>query len=213
LLRTALLECTRHFPEPEIEEQSWKGPIVFENAELTVEAVPVDHTVPCLAYALVEKPGYHPDLTKLANGVLRSGSWVAGALELLRTGAPSDTMIEIQGGRFPLGTLADQYFLHSRGVRVAYVTDTYWSDTVRPGLLKLAHRAHRLYCDSYYAHAQSKQAATHRHMTATTTAEFAKLAKVDELVLIHFAPRYAGRYHALIEEARAIFPNVTADLG
>lgn len=212
-LQVGLLECTRHFPEPHIQESAWPGPVVYANADLAIEAVPVDHTVPCLAFALVEKTGYHPDPARLATGALRPGRWVSEALNLLRSGAPADTPLEIQGGRYTLGTLGEQYFTISRGARIAYVTDTAWSEAVFPGLLKLARRAHRLYCDSYYAQAQSRQAATHRHMTATQAAEFAQQAKVDELVLMHLAPRYAGRYEALVEEARAIFPRVSAELG
>jgi ribonuclease Z len=48
-------------------------------------------------------------------------------------------------------------------------------------------------------------------MTASQAAEFARAANVDELILIHFASRYAGRYGQLVDEARAIFPNVSAD--
>jgi ribonuclease Z len=207
-----LLECSRRFPEPEVTEKEWPGPVLFENDDLRVETCPADHTVPCLAFALVEKAGYHPDPDKLAAGALRPGAWVEEALALLRGQAPADTVLEIQGGRFTLGVLSERYFAASRGARVAYVTDTLWSESVRPGLLRLAHRAQRLYCDSYYSQAQAKQAATHRHMTATQAAEFAGLARVDRLVLMHFAPRYAGRYDALVEEARAVFPNVSADL-
>ncbi len=211
-LRSALLECSRRFPEPEIGEAEWQGPLIYENADLTIEAVFVDHTVACLAFALVERTGYHPDPARLAAGALRPGPWVSEVLSLLRSGAPAETQLEIHGGRFTLGMLGEQYFAISRGARVAYVTDTAWSESVIPGLLKLARRAHRLYCDSYYAQAQSRQAATHRHMTATQAAEFAQLAKVDELVLIHLAPRYAEGYEALVEEARAIFPKVSAEL-
>src|SRR5262249_9072317 len=121
-------------------------------AELTVEAAHVDHTVPCLAFALVEKPG----------------------------------------------------------ARVAYVTDTLWSEQTRPALVRLAGRADRLYCDSFYSHEQLAQAQKHRHMTATQAAELARDARVGELVLIHFASRYEGRYDALVAEARAIFPRVSA---
>jgi ribonuclease Z len=211
-LRTGLLECSRRFPEPDVTEKDWPGPVLFENDDLRVEACPADHTVPCLAFALVEKAGYHPDPDKLAAGALRPGAWVEEALVLLRGQAPADTVLEIQGGRFTLGVLGERYFAASRGARVAYVTDTLWSEAVRPGLLRLAHRARRLYCDSYYSQAQAKQAATHRHMTAAQAAEFAGLARVDNLTLMHFAPRYAGRYDALVEEARAVFPNTSADL-
>jgi ribonuclease Z len=155
--RSARLECSRHFPEPEVVEAAWTGPVIYENADRAVEAAATDHTVPGLAYALVEKGGGDP-------------------------------------------------------VRVAYVTDTAWSEAVRPGLVRLAHRAYRLYCDSYYAAAQADRAARYRHMTATCAAELAREAQVEQLVLMHFAPRYAGHYEELVEEARAIFPRVSADL-
>jgi ribonuclease Z len=80
-------------------------------------------------------------------------------------------------------------------------------------LLRLAHRAERLYCDSYYAGAQAQQAAQHRHMTASNAADFARQAEVECLILMHFATRYAGQYTALVDEAKAIFPNVSTDLG
>jgi ribonuclease Z len=212
-LRSADLECARKFPKPDIVETAWKRPVVYENEDLTVEATPVDHTVPCLAFALVEKTGYHPDPAKLAGGVLRPGPWIGEVLRLLRARAAPNRTLDIQGGQFTLATLRDQYFTRSRGGRVAYVTDTAWSDRVKPALVKLAHRAVRLYCDCFYRSDQSSRAQLYRHMTAPQAAEFAKLARVEELVLMHFASRYAGRYEVLLNEARALFPRTTADLG
>jgi ribonuclease Z len=209
--RTGLLECAKHFPEPRVEEAPWRGLVIYENDDLKVEAAHADHSVPCLSFALVERTGYHADPAKLASGVLRPGRWVTEVLGLLRTGADAQTPLEIDGGRFTLAALAEGYFSVSGGGRVAYITDTAWTDASRPGLLRLASRARRLYCDSYYAQAQAKRAVLHRHMTAPQAAEVAKLAKVEELVLIHFAPRYAGRYADLVEEARAIFPKTTAE--
>jgi ribonuclease Z len=212
--RIARLECARRFPEPEVVEAVLRGavPVIYQNQDLAVEATRVDHTVPCLAFALVEKPGHHPDPAKLAVGPLRPGPWVAGVLERLRGGATPETPIEIEGGRFTLGDLAQRYFTSSKGGRLAYVTDTAWSESARPRLLKLAHRAKRLYCDSYYATAQIRQAQTYRHMTAEQAAELATAARVEELVLIHFAPRYKGRYHQLLQEAQSIFPRAVAEL-
>jgi ribonuclease Z len=208
--KTALLDCARKFPEPEVKEEPWPGPVVFQNADITVEAVPTDHTAPGLAYALVERAGYHPDPSKLANGLLRPGKWVEDVLKRLRAGEDDETLIEIGGGKFPLGTLGEQYFAKSRGARTAFVTDTVWSEAVRPGLVRLARKAARLYCDSYYAFADLKQAQKHRHMTATQAAELAKTAGVEQLILMHFGPRYAGEYEALVEEARELFPRTSA---
>jgi ribonuclease Z len=49
-------------------------------------------------------------------------------------------------------------------------------------------------------------------MMAPQSAELARRAKVGELVLMHFSTRYAGEYEQLVEEARAVFPNVRAEL-
>jgi ribonuclease Z len=152
---SARLECCRHFPEPEVHDEAWPGPVLYENAGRVVEAAWTDHTAPGLAYALADK------------------------------GGPT---------------------------RVAFVTDTAWSEASRAGLLRLAHGAYRLFCDCYYADAQRERADRHRHMTARDAAEFARAADVAQLVLMHFAPRYVGHYEELVAEARAIFPRVSADL-
>lgn len=89
--RRGRLECTRRFPPPEITEEAWTTPTCHENEELTVEAVAVEHTVPCLAYAMAEKPGYHPDSERLQNGLLKPGRWVGEVLHRLRSGAPHGT--------------------------------------------------------------------------------------------------------------------------
>lgn len=211
--RTAVLECAKRFAEPEVTEQPWSGRVCYSNDDLEVEAVAVDHTAPCLAYAMAERSGFHPDPDKLAAGLLRSGGWVGEALRLLRADAPGGTRLEIQGGSFTLDALAKQYFVESPGARIAYVTDTQWTDDLRPKLVKLARGAWRLYCDSYYARKEAKNAATHRHMMAHQSGELAKLARVEQLVLIHFAPRYAGRYQMLVDEAAEVFSRVTAELG
>lgn len=211
-LRSARLECTRRFPRPKVREVEWVDPVIYENGDLKIEAAHVDHTVPCLAYALVEKPVLFPDAGRIAAASLTRGPWIGEALKLIRTGAPPETQVKVNGQPQPLGELTDRYFTRSSGSRIAYVTDTAWSDPVRPALLRLAAGASRLYCDSFYAHEQIQQAETYRHMTATQAAEFALAAGVRELILIHFSTRYAGRYAALVDEARAQFPHVSAEI-
>ncbi len=211
-MRSALLECAQRFPLPVEVETAWAGPVVYENADLRVEACEADHTVPCWVYALVEKPGYHLDPEKLARGPLRRGPWVGEVLARLRRGEPAESEVEISGGRFTLGALAQRYFTDAPGARLAYITDTAWSAKSRPGLVQLAQGAARLYCDCFYATAQADRAALHHHMTVSDMAELARLAGVEQVVLIHFSTRYEGDYDKLVEEARRLFPNVRAEI-
>jgi ribonuclease Z len=210
--RVGKLECVKSFALGEVQESDWPGPAIWANADVEMEACPTDHTVPGLAYALIEKPGYHPDPHKLQTGTLRPGPWVAESLALLRARAKGVTVLSIDGVDFTLAWLRDRFFGRSTGARLTFIVDTQFSEKVKPGLLRLADKARRLYCDSYYSIAQAKQAAQHRHMTTVQAAELATLAGVEELVLIHFASRYQGRYHTLVEEARGAFPRTRAEL-
>ncbi len=211
-LRSAVLECRKRFPEPEITETPWNGTDpIFDNDDVAVEAGLVDHAVPCLAFAMREKPGFALDTARLETGLLRPGTWIGEVHQALVEGAMERRSIEVEGCRLSVRTLADRYFKASPGARIAYITDTAWSDASRPVLLRLAAKADRLYCDSFYSENEAKSAEKHRHMTATRAANLAKEAKVQELVLIHFAKRYAGNYGRLVEEARKIFPRTRAE--
>ncbi len=166
-------------------------------AGIHVEAAFADHTVPCLAFALVEEPGYHPDPEKLASGSLRPGPWVGQVLTRLRSGEAPDALddhlrrsiLARRPGRRLLRAVAEL----ASGLRHRHRLER--RSPARPAP-KLAHRAWRLYCDSFYSRRELKQAEKHRHMTATQAAEFAREAKVESLVLIHFASRYEGRYES-----------------
>lgn len=210
-LRSAELVCARRFPPPTIEERPREGIRIYDDGNLAVEAIAVDHTVPCLAYALVERDGLHPDRDRLQAGPLRAGPWINQVFDAVLAGQEPDHLIEVAGGRFHLGELIDHYFVHSRGARIAFVTDTAWSEAVQTPLLRLAKNAQRLYCDCFYAAREAKKAAQYHHMTTDNVGEFAAQARVEELVLIHFSERYAGRYQKLVDEVRKHFPKTSAE--
>ena len=211
-IRSGILRCSHRFPEPEVSEQPWVAPVVWEQGGLRVEAIHVEHTVACLAYALVEVDGVHPDRDKIASSPIKPGDWIGTVLDQLRRpDADLDSEVELFGGRFSLRALEQLAFSRSPGSRIAYVTDTAWTDTSMPRLTKLAQRADRLYCDSFYSEKQARQADKYRHMTATRAAELAKRARVKDLVLMHFARRYAGRYDELLSEAQIVFPKARAE--
>jgi ribonuclease Z len=208
-LTRARLECTRKFPPPEPKVEPRTGREVYANHLCSVEGVFVDHTVPCLAYALVEKPGWHIDQKALSHGLLRAGDWIREVARLLEAGADRETRITAAGLSLTLGQLAETYFRKTGGGRLAYITDTLWSDGVRESLVSLCRGADVLYCDSFYAIAQRSAADKHRHMTTRDAADLATRGKVGELVPMHFGGRYRGRYDALVEEIRGGFARVT----
>jgi ribonuclease Z len=209
-LRRGHLDCGRRFPPPVIEETPRTGPVVFENDTIAVEACAADHTVPCLSYAVIEKPGWFLDQAALQKSQLKPGPWIGEILSRLRRGDDLASPVKIDDGEFPWKAIVQRLFRRSTGSRLAFITDTAWTETVRPQLLALAHRATRLYCDAFYSQKHADKARQHRHLTAQQAGELARLARVEELVLMHFSQRYAGRYEPLLEEARTEFPGATA---
>lgn len=209
---SARLDCGRRFPPPEVQKTPRNGLAIFETETLSVDACEADHTVPCLSYAVAEKPGYYLDPQALAGGCLKPGPWIGEVLTHLRSEQPQEPSLKIDGGLYMIKDLAARYFKLSTGARLAFITDTLMSPAARPRLLKLARGATRLYCDSFYLDTQKSSAEKHRHTTARQAAEFAAEAGVEELILIHFAGRYVGRYDRLVDEARSIFPEVKAEI-
>ena len=206
--RRAKLECRRRFPKPKIEEYEIKQGVIFEGAETRVEAARADHVIPCLAYAMVERPGFHLREDKLERGLLKPGLWTTEVLRALSAGdVDPKQRINIQGGSFSVAELGKQYFKRTRGVRVAFVTDTTMADHVSAGLLRLARGAYQLYCDSFYLEKDAARAEKFRHLTAAGAARFAAQAGVDQLVQMHYSQRYRGQFQALLDEAREVFPN------
>jgi ribonuclease Z len=157
---------------------------------------PIEHTVPGIAYALVEdqrpgkfnvkkarelgiKPG--PNFSKLQAGQ---------SIEL-----PSGRVVkpeEVMGPPRP-------------GRKLVYANDTRPCDEV----VKLAHDADVLLYDCTLNDELADKAIEGGHSTPTEAAQVAKEANVRQLILIHISPRYTDPT-MLVEQAKRIFPNTIA---
>ena len=153
----------------------------------------VDHSVPSIAYALVEderpgkfypekaialgvKPG--PDFSSLKKGEsikLRDGSVVK----------PEQVMGPTRPGR-----------------KIVYAGDTRPCDHV----VELSRDADVLIHDCTLDDELADKAAESAHSTPSEAAEVAKRAKVKQLVLLHVSPRYKSEA-VLLKQAKKVFPN------
>jgi len=171
--------------------------VVYQDEEISVEAVPVRHRVPAFAYAVKEpeRPGaFQADRAKQLGvppgplfGQLKRGEtiWL-----------PDGRKIE---GKELVGPPVP-------GRKVVYTGDTEPCDAV----IQLARNADLLIHESTYAHAELRLARRSAHSTAREAAEVARAANARALILTHFSPRYENEegltLDDLLHEARAIFP-------
>lgn len=210
----ALFACERKLAREELApDPPTRSSLVLATRECRVRYALASHTVPCLAWALDVRRGWRFDRDKARGRSLQPGLWVQRVIaELEQPRSRRAGEVEVEGGRYRLEDLVRDCFTLEPAVRIAFVTDTRDDPETRPGLVKLAWRADRLYCDAYYREREARQAKTHGHLLAREAGALARDARVRSLVLMHLAPRYRGQWEALVREARAVFPDTHAEL-
>ena len=165
---------------------------VFSTEELTVTALPLHHSVPCIGFCVQEK-----DRRKIHMN------------ELQKKGVPEGPLLkELQKGNAitykDVVIKADEVSTIKKGVSVAFLFDT----ALCQSCTSLAEKVTCLVAEATYEHALVEKAEEYLHMTATQAATVAAQANVQQLILTHFSQRYKD-VTPLLEEAQAIFPNTS----
>ncbi len=175
------LRTSHHHPafEVRVSEPPYRGD------GFRVEALPLEHVIPCLGFALIEddRPGRFDRETARALGFEPGPAYA----ELVRNRDP-----RVCGPPRP-------------GARIAYCTDT------RPAQnsIELARGADLLIHESTYAGDLSREAHERFHSTCVDAARIAAAANAKRLMLTHFSTRYTD-VAPLVAEAREVFANTEA---
>ncbi|MDJ0835613.1 MAG: ribonuclease Z [Acidobacteriota bacterium] len=166
--------------------------VIFENDELTIEALPLDHGVDTLGYRLVEKDARRMLPKKLAELGIKGPD--IGCLQ-------REGVIEHNGRTVHVESVSELRM----GQRVAFVMDT----RLCANAFKLAEKADLFICESTYLKSELKDARANGHLTATQAAEIADKSGARKLVLTHFSQRYLDNA-PFVKEAMEIHKNCVA---
>ena len=168
--------------------------VVHEGDGFYIRAFPLQHTKTCVGYTLEElnRPGeFNPEKARALNvpvgplwSKLQSGESVLSADG--KTVTPEQVMGAPRSGR-----------------KVSYVTDTLYL----PSIAKEVQGSDLLFCEGMFESALEQTAAEKKHMTAAQAATIARDAKVKQMAMIHYSPRYTDKeLKLLLDEAQKIFP-------
>ncbi|BFH62169.1 ribonuclease Z [Paenibacillus azoreducens] len=181
--------------EYELEVIEHTGGIVFEDEDVTVESLLLDHRIDSYGYRIAEKdkPG-SLDLKRLAEYGLKPGP----AYGRLKRGES----IDLGNGK----TLHPDDVLGQpkKGRIVTILGDTRPCDNV----IELARDADLLVHEATFMHDLKESAYNYHHCTSIQAAEAAVAAGAKELILTHFSSRYKDQEHLqpLLDEAQSVFP-------
>ncbi|MCD6324948.1 ribonuclease Z [Candidatus Bathyarchaeota archaeon] len=168
--------------------------LVCQEREYEIRSAWAEHSVPSLAYALIEKPRpgrFNPERA-ISLGVPRGPLW-----SRLQRGED----VKLPDGRIvkPRDVLGPPRM----GRKIVHVGDTKPSRVIAD----FAFGANVLIHEATFADDLAERAEEDLHSTPSGAALVAKKAEVKLLILTHISARY-GDTKVLLEEAKKIFPNV-----
>ncbi len=166
--------------------------LVFENQQITIHTIPMDHGVPCSGFLFKEKEKrrrIHREVFSDLNLSPLEISRLKNGEDLLN----SDGSIKYENSKLTLDP-------HPR-FSYAYCSDTKYN----PGIVDQIKDVNLLYHESTFADDMEKRAHNTFHSTAKEAASIAKEANVGKLILGHFSARYR-ELDVILEEAKTVFP-------
>lgn len=175
-----------------VEKPFSKSGVIFQDDNLTIETLPLEHSVESWGYRFTESNGINLLPEKLKEFGI-SGKNV-GILK--KTGS-----IEINGKIVS----ANEVGVQKRGITLAFAMDTKICDAI----YELAKDVDFFVCESTYLASEIAEAEKNKHLTALQAAQIAQDSNVGKLVLTHFSRRY-NLTKDFADEAQTIFGNVSA---
>ncbi len=164
-----------------------------ETEDLILESLPMEHSAPCLAYSILEKPRRRINLKYLKKFNLKKDP-ILKDLQKGKNIIYKGNTIKAKNATYLIP-----------GKKVVYITDT----VLNKNCIKIAKNADVLICESTFASDLKHKAREYMHLTSQEAAAIAKKARVKKLVLTHFSQRYKDE-SILEEEAKKIFKNTIA---
>jgi ribonuclease Z len=165
---------------------------IFEDDNLEVFTIPMEHKIDCNGFLFKEKPRPR----KIISDKIREHQISHEYIEFIRKGA---NFQKEDGTIVPNNELTED---PAPSVSYAFCSDTLYTEN----FLQLIDGVDLLYHEATFTNDSADKAKERFHSTAAEAATIAVKANVKKLLIGHFSARYAD-LQPLLEEAKSIFPN------
>ncbi|MCE5313354.1 MAG: hypothetical protein LLF86_09415 [Nitrospiraceae bacterium] len=202
-MRRAGFYAETSFNKTDLGGAAFSGVALKEEA-FTVSALELRHGIPVLAYSISEDVHININKEALESMSLPVGRWLSQFKCALRTGAPDDTVFDINGIRVRLADLRSAAVL-TKGQKITYATDISPTDENIKKTTGFARGSDIFFCEAFFLHSELERALERNHLTAALAGRIAKEAGVQRLEVMHFSPKYTGLEQEIQQEAEAAF--------
>ena len=173
-----------------------KQAVIYEDKNMTVETIPLNHRVPCCGFLFSEKEKPAVLLPE------RCKAYGIPSKEFGKIKAGADWMLD-DGTVVPNSELTTPSDFVPR--KYAYCSDT----TYYPEIIPQIQGVNLLYHEATFTTEDEQKAVNAAHSTAAQAATIAKDANVGKLAIGHYSIRYNDET-TLLDEAQEIFANTVA---
>ena len=165
--------------------------VIFQNSDVTVETIILNHRIPCTGFKFTEKKR----LRKLLIDKLEQENIPIELYPLLKRGVD----LTLPNGDVLLNAA---YTTDSAAPKsYAYCSDTLYDESYFDSI----RNCDTLYHEATFLHEMLERANETHHTTALQAAQVAEIVGAKKLLIGHFSSRYKT-LTALLDEARTIFP-------
>lgn len=168
--------------------------VILEEAQLTVETIPLNHSVPCCGFLFKEK--------QLDRRMKRE--------KIEEHDIPLSVIPDIKGGAdytLPNGEIVSHWELTNPAVKArsfAFCSDTAYYEEIVPQIKGVD----LLYHEATFLDELKDRAQHTKHSTALEAATIAQKAAVKKLIIGHYSSRYSD-LQPLLDEAQSVFAATT----
>ena len=217
ILRQRYSSKKRFKPDGSPQELPFTGNLLSEE-HFSVNAVILDHKIDCIGLTLKENFSINIIKEELKELGLEVGPWLREFKKAIYEGANSDQNFTvvwqdkdkiIRQKNFTLCDLKEKIAMISPGQKITYIADMIGSPENITKAVDLAQDSNTLFIEAAFLDKDKDMAQRKYHLTAKEAGLVARRARVKELTLFHFSPRYFGKEKELIQEAMTAFRSGT----
>jgi len=199
------------------EKSPFEGTLLTEPA-VTVSAVILDHSLPCLGFTLKEQ--FHINIIKdqVQSLGLEIGPWLKSFKSALFDHMDPESEFVVTVGpkkevqkTFILGDLSAKIATITPGQKITYIADAGMSADNEKKIVDFAQASDHLFIEAAFLEKHREIAMKKYHLTARQAGTIAAKAGVKQFTIFHFSPRYTGQEHLLLQEAQDAFIQVTSN--
>jgi len=132
------------------------------------------------------------------------GPWLSELKRAIREQRSGDSEFEISNRIYKFKELKNIAKI-TKGQKISYVTDVSINEENIKKIVEFVYDSDTLYCEAYFMEKDRDRALERFHLTAKITGRIARDARVKNLIVMHFSPKYRDSTETPENEAMTEF--------